>query len=236
MQAVNIQTTQNIELEYELAGLGERILAFVLDMAIALSAWFIIGLIFNLIGSEPTLVLNIIFIILAYTYRLICESLFNGQTLGKMALRIKVVKLDGSTPSFASFFLRWLMEIFDFFIVGLGVVFIILNKKAQRIGDILAGTTVVKMRQVSATNVRNKAIMDKVDEDYEPVFFGASHLTDDEVRLIKAALSAYKTQAVKRPINTLEKKLKEKYNINSELPTVKFLYTLLRDHTYYVTR
>lgn len=236
MQAVNIQTTQNIQLEYELAGLGERILAFVIDLTIVFSLWLLISFISAQTGLQPPVFVQVLFAAFAYSYRLICETFLNGQTLGKMAVHIKVVRLDGGSPSLANYFLRWLMEIFDFFIIGLGVVFIILNKNAQRIGDILAGTTVVKMRKVSATNVRNKTLMDQVDENYEPVFFEASHLSDQEVQLIKAALNAYRSDAVKRPIQTLEKKLKEKYKINSELTTVKFLYTLLRDHTYYVTR
>ena len=160
----------------------------------------------------------------------------NGQTVGKMALRIKVVKLDGSTPTFAAYFLRWLLETVDFLITGLGVVFIILTKKGQRVGDLLAGTTVVKIKKVTATNIQNKVLMDKVDEDYEPQIFEAANITDAEVRLIKDALRAFKNDATKKPIALVERKIKEKYNIQSELPTVKFLYTLLRDHTYYVTK
>jgi len=236
MQGVSIQTTQNIQLEYELAGIGERILAFVIDILVILSFRLLISFFVGMAGIEESLLLGVIFIIIAYLYRFICEASFNGQTIGKMALSIKVVKLDGSAPSVAAYFLRWLLEIFDFFIVGLGVVFIILTKNGQRLGDLLAGTTVVKMRKVSATNVQNKAIMDKVDDNYEPTFFEASHLTDAEVRLIKASLKAFRDDANQKPVALLEDKLKEKYKISSDLPTVKFLYTLLRDHTYYVTR
>lgn len=236
MQGVSIQTTQNIQLEYELAGIGERILAFVIDILVVLSFGLLISFFSGLIGLTQSVLLNVVFSILAYLYRFICEVSFNGQTVGKMALSIKVVKLDGSTPSVAAYFLRWLLEIFDFFIVGLGVVFIILTRNGQRLGDLVAGTTVVKMRKVTATNVQNKVIMEKVDENYEPTYFEASHLSDAEVRLIKAALNAFREDANQKPIALLEDKLKEKYNITSDLPTVKFLYTLLRDHTYYVTR
>ena len=236
MQAVSIQTTQNIQLEYPLAGIGDRILAFVIDALIIVSFFFIMAFIMNLAGVEAGLAINMMVAIVAYLYRLLSEAFFNGQTVGKSALSIKVVKLDGSTPSFASYFLRWLLEPIDFFIVGLGVVFIILTKNGQRVGDILAGTTVVKIKKITATNVQNKALMDPVDEHYEPQIFEANNLTDSEVQLIKDALKAYKQDAVNRPIEMIAEKLKEKYNIQSELPTVKFLYTLLRDHTYYVSR
>lgn len=236
MQGVSIQTTQNIELDYPLAGIGDRILAFVIDVLIITSIFLLLQFLFGLVGLGNSLAINSLIAVLAYVYRLVSETLMNGQTVGKMALSIKAVKLDGSAPSFAAYFLRWLLEPVDFFIVGMGVVFIILTKNGQRVGDLLAGTTVVKIKKVTVTNIQNKAIMEPVDENYEPVIFEAANLSDAEVQLIKDALRAFKNDAVSKPIQLIEDKLKEKYNIQSELPTVKFLYTLLRDHTYYVTR
>lgn len=235
MQAVSIQTTQNIQLEYPLAGIGDRLLAFAIDLCIMIGSYLVMIFSARLLNADG-LAINILLIVIAYLYRLISEVFMNGQTVGKMALRIKVVKLDGSTPSFAAYFLRWLLEVIDFMIVGLGVVFIILTKKGQRVGDLLAGTTVVKIKKITATNIQNKVLMDKVGEDYEPQIFEAANITDAEVRLIKDALRAYKNDATQRPIDLVEKKIKDKYNIQSGLPTVKFLYTLLRDHTYYVTK
>jgi len=236
MQAVSIQTTQNIQLEYPLAGIGERLLAFFIDAVIISSVYALIAFILDLLNIGQSLAMSGLLGLIVYLYRLLSEVFINGQTVGKMALSIKVVKLDGSTPSFASYFLRWLLEPVDFFIVGLGVLFIILTKNGQRVGDLLAGTTVVKIKKITATNVQNKILMDVVDEEYEPQIFEAANISDAEVQLIKDALRAFKHDAVKRPIELVERKIKEKYNIQSELPTVKFLYTLLRDHTYYVTR
>lgn len=236
MQAVSIQTTQNIQLEYPLAGIGERLLAFAIDILIIGSVYLLLSFVLTQIGIGQGLAVGGLLALLVYLYRLVCEVLINGQTVGKIALSIKVVKLDGSTPSFVSYFLRWLLEPIDFFIIGLGVIFIILTKNGQRVGDLLAGTTVVKMKKITATNMQNKILMDVVDENYEPQIFEAASITDAEVQLIKDALRVFKNDAVKKPIQLIERKLKEKYKIQSELPTVKFLYTLLRDHTYYVTR
>ncbi|WP_323758383.1 RDD family protein [Roseivirga sp.] len=236
MQAVSIQTSQNIQLEYPLAGIGDRILAFVIDAVIILSFIFITNIILGASGISMTVAMNVMLSIVAYLYRLVSEVFFNGQTVGKRALHIKVVKLDGSVPSFGAYFLRWLMEPIDFFIMGLGVVFIILTKNGQRVGDLLAGTTVVKMKKITATNVRNKVIMETVDENYVPKIPEAAQLADNEIHLIKDALSAFREGAKERPLLLIEAKLKEKYNIQSDMPTVKFMYTLLRDHTYYMTR
>ncbi|MGW8122787.1 RDD family protein [Roseivirga echinicomitans] len=236
MQAVSIQTSQNIQLEYPLAGIGDRILAFVIDAVIIISFFFITSVILNVAGLPMTTAMNILLSIVAYLYRLVSEVFFNGQTIGKLALRIKVVKLDGSVPSFSAYFLRWLLEPIDFLIVGLGVVFIILSKNGQRIGDLLAGTTVVKMKKITATNVRNKMVMETIDENYVPKIPEAAQLADSEIHLIKDALSVFRDGAKQKPLQLIEEKLKEKYNIKSDMPTVKFMYTLLRDHTHYMTK
>lgn len=235
MQAVSIQTSQNIQLEYPLAGIADRILAFVIDLTIIISFFLITNLILQYTGLSMGIAMNTILAIVAYLYRLVSEVYFNGQTVGKLTLNIKVVKMDGSVPSFAAYFLRWLMEPIDFLIVGLGIVFIILSKNGQRIGDILAGTTVVKIKKISATNVRNKVIMNSVDENYEPKIPEAAQLTDAEVRLIKEALAHFRDGAKVKPLQLIEEKIKAKYNITTDMTTVKFMYTLLRDHTYYMT-
>ena len=236
MQAVNIQTTQNVQLEYPLAGVGERLLAFAIDLVIVGSFYLFVSALLNATGLDFTLSIALIIGIVAYLYRFVMELLFNGQTVGKIAFNIKVVKLDGSNPSIAAYFLRWLLEPIDFGIVGLAVLTIILTRNGQRVGDLLAGTTVIKVKRVSSVNMQNKVIMEKVEEGYEPTFVDAASLTDHEIRLIKASLAAYRDDALSAPIDTLSTKIKDKYNIKSEMPPVKLLYTLMRDHAYYVSQ
>ena len=170
MQAVNIQTTQNVQLEYPLAGIGERLLAYLLDLIIMSSFFFIVILILAAIGLELSLATRLVISIVTYLYRFVMEISFNGQTIGKMALNIKVIKLDGSNPSVAAYLLRWLLELIDFGITGVAILSIILTKNGQRLGDLLGGTIVIKVRKISAVNMQNKVIMEKVEEGYEPTF------------------------------------------------------------------
>jgi len=236
MQAVNIRTTQNVQLEYPLAGIGERLLAYAIDLFITASFYFVVMFTLNLGGQDISLSLYLIIAIIAYLYRFVMEISFNGQTVGKMALNIKVVKLDGSAPSVAAYLLRWLLEPIDFLITGVAVVSIILTRNGQRIGDLLAGTTVIKIKKISRVNIQNKVIMQKVEEGYVPTFSEAANLTDYEIRVIKACLKAFKEDAKAQPTVLLEDKLKEKYEITSDMTTIKFLYTLMRDHAYYVSQ
>ena len=235
MQAVSVQTTQNINLDYPLAGLGDRLLAFFIDIAIIFGFLVFTTLIFSKLLSFESIALSILLFLPAFSYRLFAEIFFNGQTVGKHALNIKVIKLDGSTPSIGAYILRWLLEPLDFFIIGLAVLVIILTKNGQRLGDLVAGTTVIKMKKITTTNVRNKMVMKTIDENYMPSFPEAAHFSDIEIQLIKSALKAFREDAARKPIGLLENKLKEKYHIQSDLTTVEFLYTLIRDHTYYVS-
>lgn len=72
--------------------------------------------------------------------------MFNhGQSFGKKLINIRVVKVDGSTPSIGSYLLRWLLFPIDGPITsGLGLLVVLLNKNNQRLGDLAAGTMVIK--------------------------------------------------------------------------------------------
>ena len=70
----------------------------------------------------------------------------NGQSVGKRILKIKVISLDGSQPSIGQYFIRWLFRLVDFALtaqVG-GLICVAVSKNKQRIGDIVAGTTLIK--------------------------------------------------------------------------------------------
>ncbi len=237
MQAVSVQTTQNIQLDYPLASLGDRILGYLIDLAIMLSYGFLMFMILSSVGLISTASFIAFSVIPGMTYRMFAEILFNGQSVGKKALNIKVIKLDGSTPSIGSYILRWLLEPIEILaFVGLSVLVIILNPNGQRLGDILAGTTVVKIKHITTTNVRNKIIMKEVDENYVATYPEAEYLTDKEIKLIKSVLAAFREDTNSEPLNLIVEKLKNKYHIQTEEAPVKFLYTLLRDHTYYVSQ
>ena len=73
-------------------------------------------------------------------------ELFNhGQSLGKMAMKIRVVKKDGTSPSIGDFFMRWLLQIIDMGFSFIGALVILLTKNSQRLGDLAAGTMVIRL-------------------------------------------------------------------------------------------
>jgi len=74
----------------------------------------------------------------AFLYYVLLESILNGQTVGKNLMQSRVVKLDGSKPGYASYFIRWILRIIDVVLTTGGVAFltILIKGNGQRVGDI----------------------------------------------------------------------------------------------------
>ncbi len=232
MQRINVQTAQNVKIAYEVASVGDRIIAFFIDI-------IIIGLVFMGITTllenaglnmpaSAVIILSVPFMM----YHLIFELAFQGQSLGKMALKLKVVMLDGSRPSIGSYIVRWLFRLIE--ITGttgmVAVITILVNGKGQRIGDIAAGTTVVKLQQ--SIRVQRHELIKRESKDHSVTFDNVVNLTDADITIILESLKVHRKSGNKGPIEAAEMKTKEILEIQSDLPTVKFLYTIVKDYNY----
>src|SRR5258708_268794 len=104
MQTIKITTTQNIDIDYEVAGLGERIVAHIIDIAIFVVIFFATFIAIGLSGNMRRFyswwigIVVVIYGILYVFYDLICETAMDGQSVGKRIMKIKVVSLDGARP------------------------------------------------------------------------------------------------------------------------------------------
>ncbi|MGL6268611.1 MAG: RDD family protein, partial [Chitinophagaceae bacterium] len=94
MPTIKIQTSQNIELEYELAGIGDRLVAYIIDLLIYAAYIITVFLIADVAGGKSGTNWTPLFLILPiFFYQLLCEVFLNGQSLGKKAKQIKVISL-----------------------------------------------------------------------------------------------------------------------------------------------
>src|SRR3954453_17667587 len=98
MAVISITTPQNIELEYELASLGERMVATIIDLIILVGYIIIVGMFNNLSdGLDYKFGWVYLFLFLPLTcYSLLCETFLNGQSVGKKVIGIKVISLNGN--------------------------------------------------------------------------------------------------------------------------------------------
>src|SRR3954468_12330703 len=160
-----IETPERVPLHFALASIGNRFLACAFDHFLQTLAYLLLyvvvvnvvnGLSFSGLSSAPKWIVALFFIvsfIIWMSYFIIFEWAWNGQTPGKRWLRLRVIREDGRPITFWEAAVRNLLRIFDllpppFYSIGLISVFI--SARDQRIGDLFAGTVVVREREAEA--------------------------------------------------------------------------------------
>lgn len=241
METIKVNTSQHVDIDYPVAGLGERIAARLIDLGIFLALYVIFILFVAIAGisgfanGSTYLIPTIIGIYAAgyIFYNLICEVFMNGQCVGKRLMKIKVISLDGGQPTIGQYFIRWLFRLVDFVLTGQvgGLICVALSEKKQRIGDIVAGTTVIKT--VPGTNF-NHIAFHAVEEDYIPVFNNTTMLNDSDVELIHEVISTYYKTNNADLIYAMSAKVSSLLSIT--LPTgmneMDFLKTVVKDYSH----
>ena len=235
MDTLKIDTSQNIDIEQPIASIGERITATLLDMLFIMSYTLIIALIAD--GLHYSWVLFFVFLPVAI-YSIISELLMNGQSWGKKILKIRVVKMDGTPVTFSSYFLRWILRLIEILVMfgSLATITIILNRKGQRIGDIAANTTVIRLRNKSL----RETIYTQVPDNYIVVYPEVSNLSIHDIYTLKEVLEAIRSRQNTMQMFTIAQKAREaielKLNIKANQDTVAFFQTILRDYNFINSR
>jgi len=153
-----IDTPENIEFAYDIAGIGSRFLAAMIDTLLIGIAEVIVILIVGLTSSALGLraadsLLAALGGLLAFAilwgYYIAFELLWNGQSPGKRVIGLRVVREGGRPITFVGSAIRNLIRIVDFLpaLYGIGVVVMFVDRRSRRLGDLAAGTLVVKERR-----------------------------------------------------------------------------------------
>lgn len=243
-KTAEIVTAHNVVIQYEMAPIMSRVIASVLDFMIV---GFYMFLIFILVSSFAVSNVRIgddfgveiltmyIFWLPGFFYTFWMESVFAGQTIGKMAMGLRVIKSNGDNASIGDLFLRWVFRLIDLggSFGALGIIVALSNERSQRLGDLVGNTVVIKLRptnEFSITDILNI----KSSKDYEPTYPGIVQMTDDDMLLIKNAMDRLKknpNEAHKDLIRQLAQLTSDKLGL-SELPEKKvtFLKTALQDY------
>ncbi len=142
-----IVTPQGVILDLETAGVGYRGLARGLDIAVLLAVGSgLFGLI-SLLSGTVGLVLQLIGgFLLIFGYPIASETFFRGRTIGKWAVGLRVVTLEAGPVGFREAFIRSIFQIIDI-LVSFGAVALVsslVSKRSQRLGDLAAGTFVIR--------------------------------------------------------------------------------------------
>ncbi|WP_342647159.1 RDD family protein [Mucilaginibacter sp. CSA2-8R] len=243
MQTVTVHTSQNIDIDYEVADLGDRILAGLVDLGLFMLLMILCIILAVMTNSytgfsETFLIAGLIVYVCMYVfYDLICEIFMNGQSIGKRVRKIKVISLDGAQPTVGQYLLRWLFRIVDFTFTSslCGIISIAVSEKRQRVGDMVAGTTLIKTQPRTQ---QDKIAFTPAELNYEPVYNEASQLNDRDIELIHEVIQTYRQTGNTAVVYNMGQKISEYLSIQPkpEMDSLQLLQTIIKDYNYLVSR
>ena len=245
MTQLSINTTQNVNISFTAASIGERLLAFLTDAVIQLAYLITVFWgIFYLFGLGDVMAswddwsriaVVVLFMLPVMFYTLTFESIFEGQTFGKRLLKIKVVKIDGYQASFGDYLIRWLFRIVEVWGTWiLALIMIVVSKKSQRLGDMSAGTAVITLKNNISIN---STILEEIQEDYVPTYPSVIKLSDNDIRIIKESFELAKKNQEYAIIEKLKTKILAVTGIKNQMGDDQyFIRTILKDYNFYTQK
>ncbi len=237
MESIDIATTQNVTIQYKLAGIADRILALLFDWIIqsayVITLFFLNGFLQALgMSGMGSFGLISLMTLPLFLYEVLFESLMNGQTPGKKVRHIRVMRTDGSEATTGQFIIRWLLRFVDvtFTLGSVGLITLFINNKGQRLGDIAAGTTVVS---IGGKKELDRSFLSPGEENHPLTWPQARHMTPREAALLGKVLNS-RPESEEAFAGLLEKTARvyaQKLNITTPPPDNRaFLEALLHDY------
>jgi uncharacterized RDD family membrane protein YckC len=187
---VTIATPEGVPLDLVVTGLGSRFMAYTLDLAIELVAIVALYIVFDNTTRSgfADAAFSILLFLVLFGYDVCFEVANSGRTPGKMATGLRVLKHDGRSVDFVTSAVRNILRLVDFLPVfyAVGVVSIVVTRDHQRVGDIAAGTLVVRERRNVPTVTRWATYSTLPDQSY--LSWDVSAVSADEVATIRRFL------------------------------------------------
>lgn len=264
MGKINIPTNFNIDLEFETAAFHIRMFAWIIDFVLLVFYMIIAFNFYDYIaGSHDTgspydaWSIQLIIMLPVTVYHLFCELFWNGQSVGKKMLGVRVVNDNGGKASPGQYIIRWLLRSADLsipiiviaIIFGLtwilkalwitslmfvaDVILMAVNKSSKRLGDLAAGTMLIKANPKG--NLEDTIFMEVAD-NYVPKFPQVMRLSDRDVNTIKGILDSGRKMGHYQMVESASERVKNVLAIQSTMPAFDFLDTLLKDYNYISTK
>lgn len=184
---------------FKLASAALRGLATILDIMLM----FFLSLLLVMVPFIPVAIKTGIIWFMVTFYHLICEILLDGASIGKKLVGIKVVTIDGTSPSIKAIYLRWVFRAID--IMGslgcLAIMSIVSTKYSQRIGDQVAQTVVVVRKE---DRITLEALLEIGNTKREIVYPQVTLFTDEDMMILKNVMN----RSTRYPNNDKLRKLK----------------------------
>jgi hypothetical protein len=165
-------------------------------------------------------------------YDLVCEVFMNGQSVGKRIMNIKVISLDGAQPTLGQYIIRWLFRMIDFSLTSslCALIAVAVSEKKQRVGDMVAGTTLIKT--IPRTAFQQTLYVPTEPVNYQVTFPEVNNLSDQDMQLIKEVIITVNRTGNSMLAYQAAQKIKETLGIQSDLEPMPFLQLVLADYNY----
>lgn len=237
MTTTDIVTSQYVSISQTPAGLSDRFLAKFLDMFIlfvySMFFWYF-SFMFVWANDWLRFITTVVWLLSVTMYDLLFEVSNNGQSPGKRLMHIRVVKTDGTQPTLGNYALRWLLLMVDMWFYAVGAIFIITTKRRQRIGDMAAGTMVIKLDAFRKLSV-NLDEFAYAQPDYKPSYPQAENLSYGQADLIERTLQSSHPQRGKQ-LEELARKVQTTLGVTPrEKYPEEFLTHFIHDYQYFLT-
>jgi uncharacterized RDD family membrane protein YckC len=228
-ETLDIQTPENVAFGYQVAGIGSRFLATLLDTLLIGILQVVVILVFILVLSGLDLLgetiaawvyalLGIVGFIFFWGYYIFFEMLWNGQSPGKRWVGLRVIRADGTPITLSESFIRNLTRLVDFLPAGygIGIISMFLDKRSRRLGDLAAGTLVVHDRApISIQSLSARRTVNLSRQGHKLVSlegFPLDRLTNEDLALIEDFLLrreqlTHREQLANQILNTLHARL-----------------------------
>ena len=156
LDTISVKTSDNVTLGYNVAGLGSRLVAQILDNLIALPLVIVAILLYGALASVfvtssegagfASAGAGFFAGFVYFGYFFVAEVVTGGRTPGKSAMGLRVIRVDGSAADFGALAVRNVIRVIDVTIVAIGIVVMFFQPQTRRLGDLGAGTIVVRDR------------------------------------------------------------------------------------------
>jgi uncharacterized RDD family membrane protein YckC len=198
-ETVSLAGAEGIDLDLPLAGIASRSGALIIDLVLQIVAFFVLGFVASFFTSDEgdgagVALVSIGAFAVLFAYPIVADAFF-GRTLGKAALGLAVVRTDGAPITFLASAIRNLVRAIDLLPGGylVGLIAVLASKQNQRLGDMAAGTLVVR-RQREQQVVGGPAAFDPLFGQLPPAppdeiaAWDTSAVTAEEVAAVRAFL------------------------------------------------
>ncbi len=244
MSELSITTTQNVKINFKAASAGERIGSYFIDLVIKIAYclvvywiffyWLNLDRLFQKLDQWSVMTIILVFYFPVIIYSITLESIFEGQTIGKKLVKIKVVKIDGYQAGFGDYLMRWFFRLIDITILNgiIALITVVSSKKGQRLGDMAAGTAVITLKNkidISHT------ILEEIGEAYVPTYPLVIKLSDNDMRIIKETFLRAEAKNDYEIIYKLVSKIENVTGIKNHSigNPADFIRTVLKDYNFY---